>query len=103
MRKFTTLKEDLIKENIQVQREFEGEFDQALNNMENIREYLLELRKDHEKEPGNWGFVGSLGHVNDLLEQITEFLGHADEEVHREKEISSDNLWRTDGDPNTEI
>jgi hypothetical protein len=44
----------------------------------------LETKKDYEKDPGNWGFVGSLGHVNDLLEDVVEFLGQHDEETHEE-------------------
>lgn len=97
MRKFTTLKEDLIKENYIVQRKFEEEFDKVLDNIENIREYLSEIRKDYEKEPGNWGFVGSLGHVNELLEQVVEFLGNADEEdMNTPKQLIP-------SDPNSEI
>lgn len=45
----------------------------------NIAEYIeriqKKLSKDAQQENINWGHVGSLGHVEELLQQIDEFIG----------------------------
>ena len=74
MKKFTTLKEDLIKENAQVQEKFDAEMYQALMNIEKIKIGLDNMKKEYLNNPGNWGFVGSLQHVNDLLIDIIDNL-----------------------------
>ncbi len=39
-----------------------------------IQRKLKKFDKEFEKEPLNWGYVGSQGHVLELLERINEFL-----------------------------
>lgn len=45
----------------------------------NIAEYIEriqnKLSKDAQQENINWGHVGSLGHIEELLQQIDEFIG----------------------------
>jgi len=74
MRKFTTLKEDIIKENAQVQKEFDSELQAALEKLDKIKTELDALKVEYMKNPGNWGFVGTLGHVNEELDDILEFI-----------------------------
>jgi hypothetical protein len=74
MRKFTTLEEDLIKENAQLQEKFDLEMNQALDNLDKIQKALTAHKEEYLNNAGNWGYVGSLEHVNELLNDILEFI-----------------------------
>lgn len=41
--------------------------------------YLKTQKVDFKKEPKNWGYVGNLGHAEELLDQINNFLGDKEE------------------------
>ncbi len=45
------------------------------NIAEYIRRIQQKLAEDSRQENINWAHVGSLGHVEELLQQINEFLG----------------------------
>lgn len=75
MKKFTTLEEDILKENAQVQEKFDAEMNQALENLDKIQKALISHKEEYLTNAGNWGFVGSLEHINELLNETLEFIG----------------------------
>lgn len=75
MKKFTTLNEDLIKEHTEVGLKFNEQYKNALQKLDQIKIALDDYAIAQVKEPGNWGYVGSLGHINDELNDILEFFG----------------------------
>ena len=74
MKKFTTLKEDLIKENSQVIEKYNSYYSSCLDKLEKINSELEKLKKEQLDNSGNWEFVGSIGHVDEELEEILNFL-----------------------------
>ena len=74
MKKFTTLETDLLKEAAGVQEAFATKYESATRKLEDISQLLENLKEDHERYPRDWSIVGSLGHVNEELDDIIEFL-----------------------------
>jgi hypothetical protein len=75
MKKFTTLKEDLLNEAIESQKSFNEGYENANNKLERIKTALDDFQSEFENDPRNWGYSGSMGHVNELLDEILGFLG----------------------------
>jgi hypothetical protein len=74
MKKFTTLKDDLIKESYSAQEDFNIKFEQTQEKLETIKVALDNFKADYQNDLRNWGYSGSMGHVNELLEEILEHL-----------------------------
>jgi hypothetical protein len=79
MKKFTTLKEDLIKESASAQEAFDKNFIEAQSKIYMITDKLYEMKKKYEDDLRNWGYAGSLEHVNKELDGILNFLGSENE------------------------
>jgi hypothetical protein len=79
MKKFTTLEKDLIKEAAGAQEAFNKSFKNANDKLLQIRVALEDFKEKYQSEPRNWGYVGSMGYVNEKLDQILEHLGVIDE------------------------
>lgn len=75
MKKFTNIDNELIKENVEVAKQFNEKYKSALSKLDLIKIALDDFAIKQVKEPRNWGIVGSLGHVNEELDDILEFLG----------------------------
>jgi hypothetical protein len=75
MKKFTTLEEDLIKENIEIEKKFGQSYSDALAKIDKIKIALDDFAISQTKESSDWGYVGSLVHINEELDDILEFLG----------------------------
>lgn len=79
MKKFTNLDEELLKENAQVADKFNAEFTKALQNIEDIKIALDDFAIKQQLEPRHWGYVGSLGYVNEQLDNILKFILNKEE------------------------
>jgi sugar-specific transcriptional regulator TrmB len=56
-----------------------AEHEQAIEKaLKRLAEQLIELRREHEADPRNWGIVGSIEEVKDRIQTTVSFL--ADEE-----------------------
>ncbi len=75
MKKFTNLENDLIKENVELANKFNDKYKSALIKLDQIKIALDDYAIKQTKEPRNWGFVGSLGYINEELNNILEHLG----------------------------
>jgi hypothetical protein len=79
MKKFTTLEEDLIKENAQAVERFDKHLEDVQIKLEKIKDSLDLLKTEFYGDPlgknAHWGYVGSLEHVSEYLDDIIEFLG----------------------------
>ena len=75
MKKFTTLEEDLLNEAVGAQEAFEKGFAKANDKLMQIKVALSDFKEKYEKDPRNWGYAGSMGYINDQLDQILEHLG----------------------------
>lgn len=75
MKKFTKIEEDLIAEKLEVQEKFDFRYDLAKVQLEQIQRKLDQFKIDYNDDSTNWGYVGSLGHVNEKLDDLLEFLG----------------------------
>ncbi len=74
MKKFTTLEEDLLKESESAQESFDTNFIYAQSKLDMIKTELDEFKSEYQGDLRNWGYAGSLGHVNELLDEILDFL-----------------------------
>jgi len=79
MKKFTNLDEELLKENAQVADKFNANFTSALQKIDDIKIALDDFAIKQQLEPRNWGYVGSLGYVNEQLDNILAFLLNKEE------------------------
>jgi hypothetical protein len=79
MKKFTNLEDDLIKENAEVAQKFNVLYKNALIKLDQIKISLDDFAIEQVKKPGDWGYVGSLRHINEELDDILEFLSLNDE------------------------
>lgn len=43
-------------------------------SIEILKSKLTEHNKSFEKRPGNWGYVGDLGHIDENLKNLVKFL-----------------------------
>jgi molecular chaperone GrpE (heat shock protein) len=75
MKKFTNLEDDLIKENAELAKEFNENYKSALRKLDIIKIALDDYAIKQVKDPRSWGYVGSLEHINEELNDIMEFLG----------------------------
>ena len=73
MKKFTTLEEDLLKENAQIQAKFEAEMNFALDSLNKIKIALNNMDKEFYTK-ANLEFVDVLQHVNDLLIDVIDHI-----------------------------
>jgi len=79
MKKFTNIEEDLIKENLELEEKFNVHYTSSLQLVDEIKVLLDDFAIQQQKEPGNWGFVGSIAKVHDELNEIKEFLSEDDD------------------------
>jgi len=75
MKKFTTLEKDLVKEAAGAQEAFDKGFKNANDKLLQIKVALKDFKEKYQKEPRNWGYAGSLGYINEQLDNILEHLG----------------------------
>lgn len=78
MKKFTKLDEELLKENATATEKFNTHYDNAIDMLDKIKGSLNDMKKEYEQNQGNWGFVGSMYHVVEELDEICEFLNIKD-------------------------
>lgn len=79
MKKFTTLEEDLLKEAAGAQEAFEKGFTEASNKLMQIKVALEDFKEKYQKDSRNWGYAGSMGYINEQLDQILIHLGLNDD------------------------
>ena len=79
MKKFTHIDEDLIKENLKLEEQFNTHYTESLQIVDQIKVALDDFAIKQQKDPGNWGFVGSVANVHDELREILNFLNINDE------------------------
>ena len=75
MKKFTTLEKDVIKEAAGAQEAFEKNFSNASDKLLQVKVALEDFKEKYNKDPRNWGYAGSMGYINNQLDQILEHLG----------------------------
>ena len=80
MKKFTTLEEDLLKEAARSQNAFEQWFKDATDKLLQIKVALEDFKSKYQNDPRNWGFAGSMGYVNEQLDQVLSHLGIMEED-----------------------
>lgn len=78
MKKFTKLDEELLKENATATEKFNTHYDNAIDMLDKIKGSLNDMKKEYEQNQGNWGFVASMYHVVEELDEICEFLNIKD-------------------------
>jgi hypothetical protein len=76
MKKFTTLKEDLLNEAMESKTAFEEGYNNATEKIEKIKIALENFKEQFELDPRNWGFAGSMGRINEQLDDILGFLNN---------------------------
>ncbi len=76
MKKFTTLKEDLLNEAMESKTAFEEGYNNATEKIEKIKIELENFKEQFELDPRNWGFAGSMGRINEQLDDILGFLNN---------------------------
>ena len=74
MKKFTKIEENLLKEAADAQKAFEKGFKTANDKLLKIRVALEKFKEKYESEPKNWGYAGSIGHANELLDEVLDHL-----------------------------
>ena len=74
MKKFTTIEEDLLRETRESEERFEQNYAEVLTKLDLIKDNLETLKQRHNTK-SDWGFVGSISHINNELEDILTFLG----------------------------
>ncbi len=90
MKKFTTLEEDLIKEAAGAQEAFDKGFKEANDKLLQIRVSLEDFKEKQKNDPRNWGYAGSMGYINEELDEILEHLGiMGEEDFHKGETLKS--------------
>jgi hypothetical protein len=74
MKKFTTLEEDLIKEAAGAQEAFDKGFKEANDKLLQIRVALEDFKDKQKNEPRNWEYAGSMGYINEQLDEVLNHL-----------------------------
>lgn len=74
MKKFTNLNEERLKENKVINEEFNLNYQKCLQKIETIKIGLDDMAIEQTKNSWNWGYVGDMAHVNEILDSILEFL-----------------------------
>ena len=75
MKHVKTFEKNLITEKLEVQEKFDFRYDLAKVQLEQIQRKLDQFKIDYNNDSANWGYVGSLSHVNERLDDLLEFLG----------------------------
>lgn len=75
MKKFTTLKEDLIKENAQLNEKFDIKIEKTQENLKRVNDVLLILKEEYTKQPYNLNIINEVEHINEQLTKILDALG----------------------------
>ena len=74
MKKFTHIEEDLIKENLEINNQYEIGYTFALSRLETIKSALNNMVKEQVNDSGNLSYVGDINKVNEKLNEILDFL-----------------------------
>jgi uncharacterized coiled-coil DUF342 family protein len=74
MKKFTKIDEELLKESESAQNMFNMRFEEFKQKMDNINIAINNLKDEYQSNLRNWGYVGSMGYVNETLDNILEHL-----------------------------
>jgi len=90
MKRFTKIEEDLLREKRESEEKFEQNYAEVISNLQLIKDNLETFKQRHDQK-SDWGFVGSIVHVKNELEDILTFLG------------SSTPVQMINLDPNAEI
>lgn len=75
MKKFTTLKEDLIKENAQLNEKFDIKIEKTQENLKRVNDVLIILKEEYAKQPYNLNIINEVEHINEQLTKILNALG----------------------------
>lgn len=78
MKKFTKLDEELLKENATATEKFNSHYNNAIYRLDKIKDALNDMKFKYEENEGNWGYVGSIYHVVEELDNLCEFLNIKD-------------------------
>lgn len=78
MKKFSNLDEELLKENATATEKFNEHYNIAVDKLDKIKIALNDMKIEYDKNQGNWGYVGSIYHVVEELDDICEFLNIKD-------------------------
>jgi hypothetical protein len=83
MKKFTTLDEDLLKESQSAEEKFNSRFDIVQKNLQEINIELNRYKAEYFGDPSgrtksSFGYNGSLGYINMLLNQILDHMTDPD-------------------------
>lgn len=79
MKKFTKIEEELLKENLEIEEKFNVHYTESLQIIDQIKIALDDFAIEQQKNPTNWGYVGSVAHVHDELREILNFLKNEEE------------------------
>jgi hypothetical protein len=74
MKKFTNLDEDLLKENQSAQKLFNMRLEEFERNMDNVNSAVNNLKDKYQSNLKNWGYAGSLGYINEQLNNILQHI-----------------------------
>ena len=70
---------DVVKRALRAQQDADKEYQRMRKVIDSRLKMINRLLKEEDKrqkaDPRNWGFVGDLGHIEELLSEIGEFLG----------------------------
>lgn len=80
MKKFTHIDEDLIKENLEIEEKFNVYYTDSLEMVDKIKIALDDFAIDQQKNPRDWGYIGSMSKVHEELTEIIEFLKPTEQE-----------------------
>jgi hypothetical protein len=78
MKKFTTLDEELIKENIELAKKFNNHYKECLQKLDIIKIGIDDFAIKQSKQNKDWGYLGSIAYVNEQLDTILEHLNLKD-------------------------
>lgn len=74
MKKFTNLNDELLKENAELAIKFNTHYQNILKKLDQIKIGVDNMAIEQTKNSWNWGYVGDMAHVNEILDSILEFL-----------------------------
>lgn len=79
MKKFTKIEEELIKENLELEEKFNVHYTESLQIIDQIKIAIDDFAIQQQKEPRNWGFVGTMAHIHDELREVLNILKNEEE------------------------
>ena len=86
MKKFTKLEEELIKENAQIQQNFDTYYKLASSQLEEVKIGLNKLKTEFYGDPAtkkaNESYINSIKYATDTLDQILDHLMWEELEEH---------------------